>query len=57
MTEKGLEKNRTLKKKYHLAMEEYLIGGYVERIEEQPTEEGWYLPHHPVIPDFFINSY
>ena len=32
-------------------MEEYFFGGYAEKIEEQPTEEGWYLPHHPVILD------
>ena len=51
MTEKRLEKNPELKKKYHSAMEEYFFGGYAERIEEQPTEEGWYLPHHPVISD------
>ena len=32
-------------------MEEYFFGGCAERIEEQPTEEGRYLPHHPVISD------
>ena len=51
MTKKRLEKNPELKKKCHSAMEEYFFGGYAERIEEQPTEEGWYLPHHPVISD------
>eukprot|EP00112_Aurelia_sp_Birch-Aquarium-sp1_P005177 Seg1587.2 transcript_id=Seg1587.2/GoldUCD/mRNA.D3Y31 product="hypothetical protein" protein_id=Seg1587.2/GoldUCD/D3Y31 len=51
MTERRLDKNQELKKKYHSAMEEYFNGGYAERIEEQPTEEGWYLPHHLVISD------
>ena len=51
MTERRLDKNPELKKKYHLAMEEYFNGGYTERIKEQPTEEGWYLPHNPVISD------
>ena len=49
MTEKRLEKNPELRKKYHSAMEEHFFGGYAEKIEEQPIEEGWYLPHHPVI--------
>ena len=51
MTEKRLEKNPELKKKYHSAMEVYFFGGYAEKIEEQPTEEGWYLPHHPAVSD------
>ena len=51
MTEKKLEKNPELKKKYHSAMEVYFFGRYAEKIEEQPTEEDWYLPHHPVISD------
>ena len=51
MAKRRLDKNPELKKKYHSAMEEYLIGGYAEKIDKQPTEEGWYLPHHPVISD------
>eukprot|EP00794_Sanderia_malayensis_P002620 gene2620-3033_t len=49
MTERRLENNLELKKKYHLAMEEYFKEGYADRIEGKPTEEGWYLPHHPVV--------
>ena len=51
MTERRLDKNPELKKKYHSAMEEYFYGGYAERIEGPITDEGWYLPHHPVISD------
>ncbi len=49
MTKQRSENNLELKKKYHLAMEEYFKEGYADRIEEKPTEEGWYLPHHPVV--------
>ena len=52
MTERRLDKNPELKKKYHSAMEEYFNEGYAEKIEKPITEDGWYLPHHPVIHSF-----
>ena len=42
MTERRLDKNPELKKKYHSAMEEYFNEGYAEKIEKPITEEGWY---------------
>jgi len=51
MTERRLDKNPELKKKFYSAMEEYFHEGYAEKIEKPITEEGWYLPHHPVISD------
>ena len=50
-TERRLNNNPELKRKYHEAMKDYVSEGYVQKLERPNIEEGSYLPHHPVISD------
>ena len=50
-TERRLNNNPELKRKYHEAMEDFVSEGYVQKLKRPNIEVGWYLPHHPVISD------
>ena len=46
-----VEEFSLIKERYHEAIQAYINEGYVSKLEKQPTDTGWYLPHHPVIAD------
>ncbi len=50
--ERKLKKSPVLQERYHKAIEAYINEGYVSKLNERPTDTGWYLPHHPVISDY-----
>ena len=52
--ERGLQKNKTLRKRYQETIDTDINAGYVRKVDEAELNETkdklqWYLPHHPVI--------